>query len=385
MKKKWFFLLCVCLSLLMAACALAQEAVLYVNGEPITQNELDQKVKNAKVFNAQATAGLTDDEKQQREQRMYQEALMSLISERVLIQEAEKRGFTQDNDVVKAVADQQYQETIASVERYVLSSYPGLEGEELEAQVQSVLASTGNSLEKYRELANHSAMLAVLDAALLDEWEGPADEDVQAHYDALYEEQKELFSRDQNAFEAALLQKQIVLYRPVDLKVIQKAEFLFEDGAFALISQMATMNPESAEKMRADQYEKTQPKVEKAMQQVISGEMTFAEVMENCKAGSSSVVNYFHESSTRFNEDYYSRAAAFEKVGEISTAYQMPNGFAVLYYAGDLPACDRVPLEEVREFIVEELGDEMRLENLKEARTQIVTSAQITYPEGDSK
>lgn len=379
------FLFCVCLCLLLAASAFAQEVVLYVNNEPVLQVELDQKVKNSKVFNAQATAGLTDAEKEQREQRMYQEALMSLISERALIQEAEKRGYTLDNETVKALADQQYQETLAAVERYVLASYPGLEGEELKAQVQSVLASSGNSLESYRQLAERSAMLAVLDAALLAEAEGPDDTAVAAYYDALYEEQRELFTRDQNAFEAAVLQKQIVVYRPVDLKMIQKAEFLFEDGAFALISQMATLNPDSAEKMRADQYGKLEAKVEETRQQLISGKTTFAEVMESCRAGSSGTINYFHLNSTRFNEDYYSRAAAFEKAGEISTAYRMPNGYAVLYYAGDLPACERVPVEEVRERIVEVLGDEMRMENLKQARTQIVVSAQITYPEGENQ
>ena len=384
MKMKLTFL-CTCLCLLVTVCAFAQETVLYVNGEPILQSELDLKVKNSKVFNTQASTGLSEEEITQRNQRMYQEALMSLISERALIQEAEKRGLTLDNDAVKALADQQYQETIASVERYVLSSYPGLAGEELETQVKSVLASSGNSLENYRALSERSAMLAVLDAQLLEEAEGPDDAAVQAYYDALYEEQRELFTHDQNAFEAALLQKQIVVYRPVALKMIQKAEFLFEDGAFALISQMATMNPQKAEDMREDQYGKIEAKVEEARQQVLGGKTTFAEVMESCKEGSSAVVNYFHENSTRFNEDYYSRAAAFEKVGEISTAYRMPNGYAVLCYAGDLPACDRVPLEEVRESILEALSEQMRLEILKEARTQIVVNAQITYPEGETK
>lgn len=384
MKKKLAFL-CACLCLLAAACAFAQETVLYVNGEPILQSELDQKVKNARVFNAQATEGLTEAQQQERNERMYKEALMSLISERALIQEAEKRGFTLDNADVKALADQQYQEAIASVERYVLSTYPDLKGEELEMQVASVLASSGNSLENYRALADRSAMLAMLDAALLAEADGPDDAAVQVYYDALYAEQKDLFARDQNAFEAAVLQKQIVVHRPVALKMIQKAEFLFEDGAFALISQMATMNPQTAETMRADQYGKLDAKVEEARQQVLSGKRSFADVMESCKQGSSAVVNYFHKKSTRFNEDYYSRAAAFETVGEISTAYRMPNGYAVLYYAGDLPACDRVPLEEVRERILQELGDDIRLNALKEARTQIVTSAQITYPEGETK
>ena len=46
--------------------------------------------------------------------------------------------------------------------------------------------------------------------------------------------------------------------------------------------------------------------------------------------GSSGKVNYFHPESTRFSADYYTRADAFSEIGEISTAYIIANGYAVL-------------------------------------------------------
>ena len=134
---------------------------------------------------------------------------------------------------------------------------------------------------------------------------------------------------------------------------------------------------EAAAEMRDDQYRKLDVRLEAAQEALASGEKTFADIMEECKAGSSQTVNYFHESSTRFNEDYYQRAAAFEEVGEVSTAYAMTNGYALLYYAGNLPACERVPLEEVRDLITEVLAQESRSEQLAQARAAIVEAAVI--------
>ena len=113
--------------------------------------------------------------------------------------------------------------------------------------------------------------------------------------------------------------------------------------------------------------------------------MSFTALMESLKAGSSETVNYFHESSTRFPEAYHSRAAAFTQPGEVSTAYAMHNGYALLCYAGDLPACDRVPLEEVEETIAAQLREERQSEQLTRLRTEIVIAAEITYPEGSDK
>lgn len=373
-----FVLICACfLCLLPAARAQSSEIAAYVNGRPILESQLEERLKNTRLLNALASENLTEEQLREREESARREALDALTTEEALLEEAEKRGLTLEQDVIRADADQRYEQMIAMVESYVLSAYSSLEGEALAQQVDALLAASGASRELYREAAQRSAMLAALDEALVKELPAPDEETIAARYETIYEQQKATFDADENAFEAAMLSGEIVVHRPVALKLIQKAEFLFDSGASALIRQTAAVSEEAAAEMRDDQYRKLDVRLEAAQEALASGEKTFADIMEECKAGSSQTVNYFHESSTRFNEDYYQRAAAFEEVGEVSTAYAMTNGYALLYYAGNLPACERVPLEEVRDLIAEVLAQESRSEQLAQARAAIVEAAVI--------
>lgn len=379
---KRFFLICACLlCLLPAARAQDGEIAAYVNGRPVLESQLEERLKNTQWMNALVAEELTDEQLREREESARREALDALAAEEALLEEAEKRGLTLERDAIRADADQRYEQMIAMVESYALSAYSSLEGEALAQQVDALLAASGASREQYREVAQRSAILAALDEALAQELPAPDEAAVAARYEALYEAQKAEFDADENAFEAAMLGGETVVHRPVTLKLIQKAEFLFDSGASALIWQTAAMNEEAAEEMRNDQYRKLDARVEAALEALAGGEKTFADIMEECKAGSSETVNYFHESSTRFNEDYYQRAAAFEEVGEVSAPYAMTNGYALLYYAGDLPACDRVPLEEVRARIAEEMAQESRSEQLAQARAAIVEAAVIEVVE----
>ena len=79
------FWLCLCLCLLLAASALAEEVVLYVGSEAITQADLDGRIQNSAILNQQTSEGLTQEEITARTERAYQEALLSLISERALL------------------------------------------------------------------------------------------------------------------------------------------------------------------------------------------------------------------------------------------------------------------------------------------------------------
>ena len=120
--------------------------------------------------------------------------------------------------------------------------------------VDSLLESIGASREQYRRSAERSVLLDALDEALLAEAPQPDEADIQAFYDELYAEQKALFDEDENAFEAALLQDEIVVYRPVDLKLIQKASFMFDELAKSLIASASLTDAEEANAMMMDQY-----------------------------------------------------------------------------------------------------------------------------------
>lgn len=376
MKIRFLISLMICLLLAAGVCG-AEEIAATVNGRPVTEEALQERLQTSQIVNTYATAEMTQEEKDEIARVAREAALQVLIREEALLDEAEKRGFGSDSPEVRAEADSLYEQMIASAEAYVLASYPNLSGEELAVQVDTLLGIAGGSRENYKALALRSAALSALDAALMEELQNPSEAEIQAYYDTLYAEQKAQFDMDHNSFEAAMLQEKLVVYRPVDLKMIQKAEFLFEQEALALIRQTAAINVDMADEMRADQHRLLLPSVEKVHQELINGSRSFAEVLEGLKPGSSQKYNYFNEASSRFNDDYYSRAAAFENVGEISTIYEMTTGFAILYYAGDVPDCEKVPLEEVREQICSIIVSENSAEALQTAKDQIVAAAEI--------
>ena len=369
----WLSALLLCISFAPARAEAGEAAVAaWVDGAPVYES-----LVKARLSSVGSPAGsLSEAEQAQRRA----EILSALILEQVCLNETENRGIRLEGEV-QAEADARYARTIASVEDYVRKSYPTLKGDALDGIVDEMLKNTGASREQLRESAGRSALLDALDAVLLEELPAPDDAEIQARYDALHAEQVARFDESENAFEAALLQNEIVVYRPVDLKLIQKAEFTFEKLAQSLIASAMEDDPDEAAGMMLDQYRMLADRVEEVYGALLDGERTFADVLEELEPGSSKRVNYFHPSSTRFDEDYYSRADAFTEVGEISTVYVMRNGFAMLHYAGDLPACEAVPIDEVRDRIAEALRKEQSASFLAERKQALLGAAEIEYPE----
>ena len=100
--------------------------------------------------------------------------------------------------------------------------------------------------------------------------------------------------------------------------------------------------------------------------------------MEELDPGSSEKVNYFHPKSTRFSADYYDRANAFKEVGEISTAYIIANGYAVLEYFGDIPAGELSP-EEAADMIREVIKSEGSRDYLTAMKQDLLDRTEILF------
>lgn len=167
---KRFFLICACLlCLLPAARAQDGEIAAYVNGRPVLESQLEERLKNTQWMNALVAEELTDEQLREREESARREALDALAAEEALLEEAEKRGLTLEQDAIRADADQRYEQMIAMVESYALSAYSSLEGEALAHQVDALLAGLRGRREQYREVAQRSAILAALDEALAQE------------------------------------------------------------------------------------------------------------------------------------------------------------------------------------------------------------------------
>ena len=362
--KRWI-VLALLLALLAAVPAGAEDdAAAWVDGVPVTQAQLDKRLSTARGGGDEADRRAA--------------ALCALIEEQALLNEASRRGITCTGDV-RTDADRRYERTLDAIRQYVLSQYPDLSGDALEQTMDALLDAMAVDLDDYRDAAERSALLDALDDALAQDMPQPDDADVRARYDALYADQSARFPGDENALEAALLAGDVVVCRPVALKLIKKAEFTFDDLAQALIADASKTDAEEAAGMAMDQYRLLADAVEPIYEDLVAGRRSFDDVLEEIEPGSSAKVNYFHPSSTRFGEDYYQRADAFETVGEISTAYVIPNGYALLYYAGDLPVCDPVPLEQVRGAIEDALRAERRGEWLAARHAEILAAAEVTY------
>lgn len=345
-----------------------------VDGAPILESELRLRTATSSLMNAQGQ--LSQQERDQKEREARRSALDQLIQERALLNEAERRGISLTG-AVQADAQERYHRMIASVESYVLSYYPNLTGVELNAQVDALLKTAGASRDQYRASAQQAALISALEKALCQEMSPPDPQELQQAYQELYARQKVLFDGSENDFEAALLKGELVVYRPRSLKLIQKAEFTFPPEAMALIRQTRAVSPADAEAMEKDQYLLLADRVEAVYGALMEGSRAFGDVLEELEPGSSGKVNYFHPFSTRFGESYYSRANAFVTPGEISTTYVIPNGYAVLYYAGDLEACGQVPLEQVQEALSQQLLAEQQEAYLAQRRAQLVEGADI--------
>ena len=375
--KKTFSVLFALLLLLCGLPAFAETwSTLVVDGVAVPEALLQARLSTASVMGI----SMTDDEKAASEARAKEAVLTALVEEQVCLNDAEKRGIRLEGQIQQD-AEERYNQSLRSVTSYILSSYPDLEGEELEEQIDAMLKVSGGDRATYRLMAERSALLEAWRACLFNEMENPTEEEIQARYDALLAEQSEKYTADENAFESAVLNGQLVLCRPVTLKMIQKAEFLFDSDAISIIRTTRMYNEEAAAEMEADQYARLDEIALPIYDQLTQGQRDFASVLEELQAGSSAKYNYFHTSSTRFSEDYYSRAAAFTTPGEISTMYKIRNGYAILYYAGDLEACAAVPLDEVREQITAMLKSE-RFENYEQAtKEKLLSEAVIEYPE----
>ena len=92
---KRFFLICACLlCLLPAARAQDGEIAAYVNGRPVLESQLEERLKNTQWMNALVAEELTDEQLREREESARREALDALAAEEALLEEAEKRGLT---------------------------------------------------------------------------------------------------------------------------------------------------------------------------------------------------------------------------------------------------------------------------------------------------
>ena len=366
MKRLFLVALALWLTLQTACLASVDPVVAEVCGVKITRAQVEAEMTTVDVLYGFLGKRLTDDEIAAKKATARAEILGGLIEREILQHQMRARGIILAGGAQEA-ADQKYMAAIRAIEDYVLKTYPSLTGAELESQVDTMLKAAGETRTHLRDAASEVELTDALYESVYAECPAVTEAEIAAYYETLYEEQKQTFGASVNEYEAALLAGDIITTRPVDEKRIKKAEFRFDREIIALLAQMKLYGKaEDEQAMLDDQYALLSDKVEDIYESLLAGETSFDEVLEGIEPGSSKVVNYFSAESTRFPEAYRTRALEFQSVGEISTAYKIDNGYAVLYYAGDLPGCEKVPLPEVADQIAARLLEDARKKHLEE-------------------
>ena len=370
MLKKLLFIIVLVFLLTAAASASDQDAAVYVDGIAIPESLVERRMQSGFA----GSSAMSDEEKAEARKKV----LLTLITEQVCLNEAERLGTDLEKETAEET-ERRYKKMIGAVESYVLTSYPNLEKAELDEQVDALLKTLGESRESYRETARRYAVISALENYWLRTYPQPSEDEILAYYNELYSSQKELFDADENAFESSMLNGELVLYRPVDLKLIRKAEFLFDEETERFLRQARQLGVSNLDSQIEAQYHALADRVEPVYESLLSGKLAFGELQEQLEPGSSVKVNYFHPSSTRFGKDYYERADAFSRVGEISTAYLIPNGYAVLEFYGELPAGD-VSAENAGDAIREALNREGAQDFLTMKKQELLDRAEIRFP-----
>ncbi|MBQ6509775.1 MAG: hypothetical protein IJI07_09920 [Flexilinea sp.] len=381
MLKKTVFLFVFILILLTVFRAVAEEenVIAYVGDVPITREMAEHRAFSGTAISS--ASALSDEEKAAAREEAVKKALFALIAEQACVNEAERLGLDLDENIA-AETERLYNKMIGAIENYVRISYPNLDREAMDEQVDSLLKLLGESRESYRETARRSALISALEAYWMNDYPEPSAEEIKTNYDELYSAQKELFDADENAFESAMLNGETVVYRPRDLKMIRKAEFLFSEDVSTYLRQLRQLGVSNADQQIRDQYHMLADEVEPVYEALLSGEKSFTELLEELDPGSSGKVNYFHPESTRFSADYYTRADAFSEIGEISTAYIIANGYAVLEYYGSIPAGELTP-EEAAEAIRSAIAEAGSKEYLTARKQDLLDHAEIRFTENE--
>lgn len=381
MLKKTAFLIVFILILLTLSSASAEEesVIAYVGDVPITRAMAEHRASSGTAISS--ASALSDEEKAAAREEAVRQALFSLIAEQACVNEAERLGLDLDENTA-AETERLYNRMIEAIENYVRISYPNLDRASMDEQVDSLLKLLGESRESYRETARRSALISALEAHWMNDYPEPSADEIKTFYDEIYSAQKERFDADENAFESAMLNGELVVYRPRDLKLIRKAEFLFSEDISTYLRQLRQLGVSNADRQIQDQYHMLADEVEPVYEALLSGEKSFTELLEELEPGSSEKVNYFHPESTRFSADYYTRADAFSEVGEISTAYIIANGYAVLEYYGSLPAGELSP-EEAAEAIRSAITAAGSKEYLTARKQDLLDHAEIRFTENE--
>ncbi|RHR06130.1 hypothetical protein DWX58_13450 [Pseudoflavonifractor sp. AF19-9AC] len=348
------------------------EVIAQVGDQNIMYSQLAEHMVTLEAMYSGLSDQFTTQELQEKLHTAAMESLENLITQQILYCKIDEYGITLTPEE-ETEAQKAWEETLESTRSSVESTYPELEGEDLEAMVQTAIETAGLKEEEVVSNARQTALVNKLKEQVIAQAERPTQQEIEDAYEQLLSEQQEEFSNDSMAFEASMLAGKPVVFVPESYRVIQELYLQFDSEVTQLLREMKsydTDESDSYEEILELEYEKLQQgDVAQAQKRLANGE-DFAQLMEENKPGSGSTYNYVGEGTTRLSENYYQAAMSIPELGQVtSQPVKMDYGYALLYWADTLAPGVR-PLEDVQEALESQLYEAEQNELWKETQAR---------------
>ena len=326
-------------------------------------------------------------------------AVMSyLVTDKIIAAKADELGLRQltddDRAQIEKEAAENYEDLLDFYSAFVDSD--GKTPEEVRAATAEYMASDGGiTPESLRaELTDTWWAQKYFDYVVKDV--SVTDEEVQAHYQELLEDQKTDFADYPEDFEYAHINEEIIVYRPEGYRAVRDILISFEsdsdsDAAADLMEQLDALDPaadgEAIQNLRSQLdalFAPLEARAQEALEKLQTG-TGFTELMDEygCDELLSeeplrSAGYYISADSYINSEEYVEGSMMLETPGQISTPLRSTFGVHLVEYLGEVPSGE-VPLDQVAEAVRAETLALKQSEYYETQREALLEQANVKY------
>mgnify|MGYP000000515133 FL=1 len=419
MKKAAVFMVAAIMALIMTACdqpgdsAESDPVVATVNGESIYKSEWEEIYSNYKqMLSIYSGIDASTESGKETLEEYKTIALEALIRAKVIRQQADSMGLLDFTEEERAQAEENVRETIQTqIQSYadeLKASLPEQSEEECYAQAQQAyerdMADKGESIESRVQLlleqqANDELYDVIAQAAI------PSEEDIQAEYNRLLEEQRKLYDEDTNQFFNDYDAGEVLLvYVPYDYVKMQHilisypSEQLEEiQSLYMDIYELEADLAEEEDAEKRSELEEKQAELDTLMQEGASliQEETDDLYQQALEADRDEfiqmVINYTDDTGQNtkqacelgylvgegdFIDEDIRQAALSLADGQIAEPILTVNGYHIVRRDSVLEAGE-ISLEEVREKLTEQLTSQRQTDAWEDSAEQWIEAAEI--------
>lgn len=359
---------------LLSVAAYAEEnpAVATVNGDSITQAELDAMMSS---LDARMTQYGIDTSSENVQNAIREAALQELVEDRLLTQDMTTQGCYDMTEEEKASIADAAKEAQADLQQRMESYFASyMDGQEDSAttaaeMAEAYLKSSGYTLEYMENYIRNTVASTKYEQWLMDGEPDATQEEIQAAYEERVASSKAAYENDVSAFENALVNNQEVWYRP--------------DGYRAVLQIMLNAQGDDDEQKLASVKETT----DAIYDRLAKGE-TFESLIAEYGEDSAFDDESFYKTGYQVHRDSVLWEDAFiqavfsddmQKPGDYSQPVVFNDNVHIFYYLKDIPAGTMELTDELAAALGQELYAQRTEEKMDARLAALKEEAEIVY------